>query len=45
MARKVIIGMLAVFVVVAIASAGYKVGRYLAQSKTDTTSQASKGAG
>lgn len=33
MSRKILIGMAAVFILIAVASAGYKLGQYLAQGK------------
>lgn len=38
MTKKIFIGMLAVFIAITIASAGYKFGQYLARSKAPTSS-------
>lgn len=42
MARKILIGMFAVFVVIAIASAGYTFGRHLAHGNADQAQNADK---
>jgi hypothetical protein len=41
MTKKIFIGMLAVFIVIAVASAGYKFGQYLAQSKAQASPESS----